>query len=179
MKTNIEKEFTVVQPIDLVWNKLSNPEEVVTCVPGAEITEKIDDRNYKGKVVTKFGPIKVKYHGNIEIIEMDFEGKKMILKGKGLDSKGKGSADMVMEGALSELDGETVVNFGMEITIAGMLAQFGARLINDVSDQMVNQFIDNFKKLLSGEEIDNTMKAGSMLGTVVKSVLGKNKDKSG
>jgi carbon monoxide dehydrogenase subunit G len=175
MKTNIKKVFEVDHPIDLVWNKLSNPEEIVNCVPGAEIIEKIDDRNYKGKVVTKFGPVKAKYHGHIEIIEMDYEAKKMILKGKGLDSKGKGSADMVMEGTLAEMDHKTVVNFGMEITITGMLAQFGARLINDVSDQMVNQFIENFRKLLSGQEIDNTMKAGSVLGTVVKSVFGKNK----
>ena len=149
----------------------------MTCVPGAAITEKIDDANYKGEVVTKFGPIKAKYNGDIEITELDEANKKMVLVGKGLDSKGKGSADMVMNGTLVEEDGKTKVKFTMDITVIGMLAQFGSRLINDVSDQLLDQFVTNFRKKLDGGEVDNTMTGGSMLGTVAKSLFGgKKKD---
>lgn len=168
------------QPIEKVWINLASPEEVVECVPGAAITEKIDDRNYKGEVVTKFGPIKAKYNGDIEIVELDEANRKMTLKGRGLDSKGKGSADMIMNGTLTEQDGTTHVNFKMDITIVGMLAQFGSRLINDVSDQLLNQFVDNFRNKLSGGEVnadagakkDNSLNAGKLAGTVVKSVFG-------
>ncbi len=149
MNTLIEKEFDIEQPIGLVWKSLADPEDVVTCVPGAAITEKIDDKNYKGEVVTKFGPIKAKYSGDIEIVELNEGEHKMVLKGRGLDSKGKGSADMLMNGTLEEKDGKTQVKFTMDITIVGMLAQFGSRLINDVSDQLLNQFVDNFKNKLS------------------------------
>lgn len=176
MNTKIEKSFEVEESIDKVWKSLANPEEIVVCVPGAALTEKIDDRNFKGEVVTKFGPIKAKYNGDIEIVELDEENKKMVLKGRGLDSKGKGSADMIMNGTLEEVDGKTKVNFSMDITIVGMLAQFGSRLINDVSDQLLNQFVDNFKAKLAGEEVDNSMSAGSMLGTVAKSIFGRKKD---
>lgn len=149
MNTLIEKEFDIEQPIDVVWKSLADPEDIVTCVPGASITEKLDDQNYKGEVVTKFGPIKAKYAGDIEIIELDEANHKMVLKGRGLDSKGKGSADMIMNGTLSEADGKTNVKFSMDITIVGMLAQFGSRLINDVSDQLLNQFVSNFRKKLT------------------------------
>ena len=172
MNTTIEKTFTVEQPIDKVWAALADPTEIVTCVPGASITEKIDDANYKGEVETKFGPIKVKYDGEIVIEELDEAGRKMVLKGKGLDSKGKGSADMTMTGTLSEEDSKTHVNFNMNIVIVGMLAQFGSRLINDVSDQLLNQFVKNFEAKLAGESVDNTMNAGSMMGTIVKNKLG-------
>lgn len=173
MNTTIIKEFEIDQPIDLVWKSLSNPSEIVTCVPGASITDQIDDKNYKGEAVTKFGPIKAKYNGDIEIVEMDADNKSMILKGKGLDSKGKGSADMIMNGTLTEEGGKTKVNFKMDITIIGKLAQFGSRLINDVSDQLLNQFVDNFKAKLAGEDFSNDLKAGSMIGTVAKSIFGK------
>jgi carbon monoxide dehydrogenase subunit G len=173
MNTTIEKEFTIEQPIDLVWKSLADPSDIVTCVPGASLTEKIDDRNFKGEVVAKFGPIKSTYNGDIEIVELDEANHVMTLKGKGLDSKGKGSADMVMNGTLTEEDGKTHVKFKMNIAIVGMLAQFGSRLINDVSDQLLNQFVDNFKAKLSGGEVSNDLKAGSMLGTVAKSLLGK------
>ena len=45
MNTLITKDFEIAQPIDVVWKSLANPEEIVGCVPGASITEKIDDRN--------------------------------------------------------------------------------------------------------------------------------------
>ena len=151
MNTLITKDFEIAQPIGVVWNSLANPEEIVGCVPGASITEKIDDRNYKGQVVTKFGPIKAAYAGDIEIIELDEANHKMVLKGRGLDSKGKGSADMIMNGVLKEEGGKTQVNFSMDITIIGKLAQFGSRLINDVSDQLLNQFVKNFASQLESQ----------------------------
>ena len=154
MNTLIEKEFDIEQPIGVVWKSLADPEDIVTCVPGASITEKIDDQNYKGEVVTKFGPIKAKYAGDIEIVELDEANYKMVLKGRGLDSKGKGSADMIMNGTLTATDGKTNVKFSMDITIVGMLAQFGSRLINDVSDQLLNQFVANFRtKLMSAAPV--------------------------
>ena len=75
----------------------------------------------------------------------------MVLKGRGLDSKGKGSADMIMNGVLKEEGGKTQVNFSMDITIVGKLAQFGSRLINDVSDQLLNQFVKNFSNQLEAQ----------------------------
>ena len=161
MNTVIKKEFDINQPIDIVWKSLANPEDIVTCVPGAQITEKIDDRNYKGGVITKFGPVKVTYNGEIKIDELDEANKKMVLKGKGLDSKGKGSADMEMAGLLSEGDNGTHVDFTMNITIIGMLAQFGSRLIQDVSDQLLNQFVANFKTKLDNENPSNAGGADS------------------
>ena len=107
MNTTIQKEFDIDQPIGLVWNALADPAYIVTCVPGASLTEKVDDRNFKGEVVAKFGPIKATYNGDIEIQELDEANRVMVLKGKGLDSKGKGSADMIMNGTLSEVDGKT------------------------------------------------------------------------
>ena len=65
MVTTLEKTFHVKEPIDKVWDYLSDPNKIVTCVPGASLTEKVDDKNYKGEVTMKFGPIKAKYNGLI------------------------------------------------------------------------------------------------------------------
>ncbi len=168
MNAKIEKTFEIDKPIAMVWKSLSDPEDIVTCVPGASITEKIDHANYKGEVTTKFGPVKVKYNGEIQFTELDETNKMMILKGKGLDSKGKGSADMVMNGHLTQEGHLTKVNFSMDITIVGMLAQFGSRLINDVSDQLLNEFVTNFKSKLNGMEVDNTMHASATFMALIR-----------
>ncbi len=168
MEATIDKEFTIEEPIEKVWAGLSDPMRISGCVPGASITEQIDDNNYKGEVSLKFGPVKSKYDGQITIEEMDNANYKMVLKGKGLDSKGKGSAEMTMNGVATRQADHTSVAFKMVVNIQGTLAQFGSRLINDVSAQLMNQFVDNFKALLAGDEFDNTLKAGSMMGSVLK-----------
>jgi len=169
MEATITKEFDLKEPVEKVWAALSNPMEIAGCVPGASITEKVDDRNYKGEVTLKFGPIKAKYDGVITITELNDEDHQMTLNGKGLDSKGKGSAEMTMNGNVDAIEDGSKVDFKMVINIQGTLAQFGSRLINDVSDQLMNQFADNFKALLAGSEFDNSLKAGSMMGSVLKS----------
>ena len=148
MTTTINKKFDLEEPIEKVWIYLADPTKIVTCVPGASLTEKIDDRNFKGQVAMKLGPVKVKFNGAIEIEELDKGNWQMKLKGKGLDAKGKGSADMKMNGILQEIPTGTSVDFTMTLSIVGKLAQFGSRLINDVTDQVLNQFIANFKAKL-------------------------------
>lgn len=169
MKTTIEKSFQVSYPIDKVWDYLSNPHKIIPCVPGAALTETIDDRNFKGEVSMKFGPVKAKYAGQITFVDVDTANYKMVMSGKGLDSKGKGSADMMMNGILTEKEGQTDVACSMELTITGMLAQFGSRLITDVSGTIFEQFVNNFKNALAGKEVDNTISVGK----VVKGMISK------
>ena len=173
MAATITNKFSLEAPIKEVRKRLSTPKEISGCVPGATITDQIDDNNYKGEVTLKFGPIKTKYDGEITIEEMDNDAHTMLLRGKGLDSKGKGNAEMAMNGSAVTTDEGTEVDFKMVVNIQGTLAQFGSRLINDVSAQLMDQFVDNFKKLLSGDEIDNSLKAGSMMGSVVKGLFKK------
>ena len=175
MKTTINKTFIVENPIGIVWDHLSDPSKIVTCVPGASLTEQIDDRNFKGEVTLKFGPVKAKYAGQITFEDLDMETYKMRLNGKGMDSKGKGSADMIMNGTLKEIEAGTEVTCSMEVSIIGKLAQFGSRLITDVTNSVFDQFVGNFKDKLAGKDVDNTLNAGAMMGTVVKGMLGGKK----
>ena len=173
MTTSITKSFEVDSPVEETWANLSNPEKVVVCVPGASLTGKVDENNYKGEVELKFGPVKTKYSGLVNFLERDATAHKMVLKGTGTDSKGKGGAEMKMEGNLTPKGTGTVVNVLMELNITGMLAQFGSRMINDVSNQVFDQFVSNFKNQLAGKELDTKLHAGSLVGGVVKGIFGK------
>ncbi|MDP4264586.1 MAG: SRPBCC family protein [Bacteroidota bacterium] len=175
MNTTITKSFHVEHSIGDVWANLTNPEKVVVCVPGASLTQKIDDNNYKGEVELKFGPVKARYGGLITFTERDAAAHKMTLKGTGTDTKGKGGAEMGMTGKLSEKDGGTDVDVSMEVSVTGMLAQFGSRLINDVSNHVFDQFVSNFKAQLSGQEVDTSLHTGSMVGSVIKGIFGGKK----
>ncbi len=172
MTTSITKTFEVDSTAEETWAHLSDPEKVVICVPGASLTEKVDENNYKGEVELKFGPVKAKYAGLINFTERDAAKRKMVLRGTGTDSKGKGGAEMKMEGNLSPKGRGTEVTVTMELNITGMLAQFGSRMINDVTDQVFKQFVSNFKNQLEGREVDSKLHTGSIVGNVVKGIFG-------
>ena len=171
MNTTITKSFKVDHSIEQVWKSISDPEKLVNCLPGASLTETVDDKNYKGEVTMKFGPVKAKYNGLITFEEMNVDTRTMKMIGKGMDSKGKGSADMEMNCSLTPSDTGTQVDYTIGITITGMLAQFGSRMITDVSNSVFDEFTKNFKEILKGEEVDNTMDAGKISGTLFKSII--------
>ena len=45
MGMQIEKSFVVKAPAGPVWDFLTDPYKVASCLPGAAITEKVDDQN--------------------------------------------------------------------------------------------------------------------------------------
>ncbi len=153
MKTQLEKSFEVPQSTELVWEHLIDPLKIMDCVPGVSIDEKVGDNQYKGKVGMKFGPMGVQYDADISYDEINEDEKKIIIIGDGVDSKGKGNAEMKMTIDLVEKEeGGVKLDALMDVTINGKIAQFGSRLITTVSNQLFKQFVSNFSKKLQAAE---------------------------
>ena len=152
MAVRVEKTFQVQQPVEKVWAFLSDPRKVATCVPGAQITEQVDDRNYKGAISVKVGPSVTDYKGAVEIVRLDPVAHEIEILGKGQDVRGKGSASMKMTGKLRALESGTEVVSVSELNVVGILAQMGARVINEVSNIMFEQFTECFRQKLQGVE---------------------------
>jgi carbon monoxide dehydrogenase subunit G len=149
MAIQIEKKFQVKEPVDQVWSLLSDPKRVATCVPGAKITEKVDDKNYKGTITVRVGPSATDYKGELEIVRLDSASHELEMFGKGQDVSGRGSASMKMTTKATSLqDGGTEVTSVAEVNVVGILAQMGSRMINEVSNILFAQFIKNFQAQL-------------------------------
>jgi len=67
MEVKSDNNFELNANIDTLRNVLINPEKVVTWVPGAELTETIDENHLKGKLTIKIGPVTAKFNGDVEI----------------------------------------------------------------------------------------------------------------
>lgn len=152
MAIKIEKSFQVKHPIDAVWKFLSEPTKVATCVPGAQITEQIDQTHFKGTITVKVGPAVTDFKGEVEIVRLDPQEHVLEMQAKGQDVRGKGSASMKMTGSLRPLpDGGTEMISVSEVQVMGILAQMGGRVINEVSNIMFQKFAKNFQERLELE----------------------------
>ena len=103
MAIQIEKTFQVEEPVEQVWALLSDPRRVALCVPGAKITEQVNETTYKGTISVKVGPSATDYKGEVQIVRLDAENHEIEILGKGQDVKGRGSASMKMTGRLRTL----------------------------------------------------------------------------
>jgi carbon monoxide dehydrogenase subunit G len=122
----------------------------VVCLPGAELTDVIDERTYKGRVRVKVGPVTAAYKGTARLEEVIEEEHLMRLAGEGKETAGSGSAKLALTGRLSaEGADRTQVKVDAEIDVAGKMAQFGRGLMEDVSRQLFKQFAASMQETLA------------------------------
>jgi carbon monoxide dehydrogenase subunit G len=141
MGMQIEKSFVVNAPFSAVWEFLTNPHKVASCLPGAAITEKIDDQAYTGTMTVKVGPVTANYRGKMRFERLDRDAGEADIAASGQETKGKGGADMRMKSKVVErAPNETEVTVTSDVNVVGVLAQFGRGMIQDVSDQLFQKF---------------------------------------
>jgi uncharacterized protein len=138
----ISKSFVVRATPDAAWNFLTDPARVARCLPGAQITDKVDDRTYTGTITVKVGPVAASYKGTMKFEQLDPGARTAAIAASGQDVRGKGGADMRMTSRVVErAPGETEVQITSQVNVMGILAQFGRGMIQDVSDQMFDKFV--------------------------------------
>lgn len=186
MKVEISKTFRVSAPLGDVWNFMTDVEKVSTCIPGAQYMEDLGDNKHSVMLVVKVGPIKSTYRGEVFIRSMDEENQVIEIDGKGTDMKGKGGANMKLIGSIIDKgDGTTEVIGDSTVTIQGMLAQFGSRMVEDVSNQIFLQFTKSLSSKLEGTEQpensnaedENTLSGLAVASAALKGVSGRLMDK--
>ncbi|HEX6899042.1 MAG TPA: SRPBCC family protein [Thermoanaerobaculia bacterium] len=145
----IEKSFVVKAPADAVWDFLTDPYQVAKCLPGAAITDKVDEQNYGGTITVKVGPVTANYRGKMRFDRLDRAAGEAEIAASGQETRGKGGADMKMKSRVVEkAPGETEVTVVSDVNVVGMLAQFGRGMIQDVSDQLFQKFTDAMRREL-------------------------------
>jgi carbon monoxide dehydrogenase subunit G len=140
MAIEITKTFVVNAPPSRVWDFLVDLQQVARCMPGAAITEKLDDRTYAGTMTVKVGPVSASYRGRIVFERLDAGARTAEIVATGQDVRGRGGADMRLTSSVAERDGATEVTAVSRLNVTGMLAQLGRGMVEDVGDQIFQMF---------------------------------------
>jgi len=146
----IENSFAVRAEPDRVYAFLLDVNNVVSCVPGAELSEVVDPDTFKGKVRIKVGPVTVSYNGTARITSRDAETRTATLEAEGRETTGSGTAQATTNMAVAA-DGETSkVTLTTDFTVVGRIAQFGRGIMEDVSRHLVGQAAECIQSKLEG-----------------------------
>jgi carbon monoxide dehydrogenase subunit G len=145
----INSEFSVPAPPEKVWAYLLDVEKVAKCLPGAQLTEIIDQQNFKGKVRVKLGAMDLSFAGKITITELDPETGHVVMRASGREERGKGQAEATVTADVTSDGGSTHVKVVQDINMSGAVAQYGRGMMQDVAGSLLAQFANCLKAELS------------------------------
>jgi carbon monoxide dehydrogenase subunit G len=138
----LKHSFTVPAGLEETWATFGDLASVAECFPGATVTES-DGETFKGSAKVKLGPVALQYTGHGEILERDEAAHTMRLEAKGKDKRGNGTAGATVLMAFAAEDASTSrVDVTTDLAITGKPAQFGARMMQEVSDKLLGQFVE-------------------------------------
>jgi carbon monoxide dehydrogenase subunit G len=146
MALQFEHSFAVKASPEAVWAYLTDPFRVAPALPGASITEKVDDSTYAGGITVKVGPVSAKYRGTVQFAALDPVARTAEIVARGQDTSGRGGADMRMKSRIAAAaGGGSEVTVVSEVNVTGIMAQFGRGLMQDVSNQMLERFTESMR----------------------------------
>jgi uncharacterized protein len=145
-----DNSFEVPLPAEDAWKVLMDIRRIVPCMPGAELTEVVDDRTYKGKIGVRLGPVALTFAGTVKFEEIDDANHHARVAAQGSDAKGRGAANATATFHLEPVGGGSKVLVHTNLTLSGAVAQYGrgVGIIQMTAAQIITQFANNLKAQL-------------------------------
>lgn len=145
----IDSAFSVVGPIDNVWDTLMDFQRVAGCVPGAQILNKLSDDAYQIGMKVKLGPVSMQYKGQMTVLERNVEEHRAVFQGRAQETRGQGTAEATVTLRLAEAQGSTHGTVSADLALSGKAAAMGKSVIGGVTEQMMALFAANLQTLLA------------------------------
>ncbi|MDP4623235.1 MAG: SRPBCC family protein [Hydrogenophaga sp.] len=148
MEVKLDKQYPLDVDAARAWALLSDLKATAACMPGAEITEQLSETSYKGGVKVKVGPAVAQFGGTVDVLEKSDAERKVVMLGKGAD-KGGSSASMDLTATIvpdPANPAHCILNGSAAVIVNGKFAQFGGRMMVQVSEMILGQFVENFRQ---------------------------------
>jgi carbon monoxide dehydrogenase subunit G len=148
---DIQGQYRIQAPRDVVWAALNDPEVLKRCIPGCKELEQRSPTELAAKVALKVGPISATFTGAVTLEDLDPPaGYTIVGQGQGGAAgfaKGRAKVDLA---EVSE--SETDLSYTAKADVGGKLATLGSRLIQATSKKLADEFFSAFVRELNGEE---------------------------
>lgn len=146
-----DNAFEVPLPPDEAWRLLLDIERIAPCMPGAELTEVVDERTYKGRTHVRLGPVALSFGGVVKFEDIDAAARACRVTAQGTDSKGRGGANAVVGFRVEPSAGGSTVRVHTNLTLTGTVAQYGRSIgiVQATAGQLIKQFAEALRTELA------------------------------
>ncbi|HYA06430.1 MAG TPA: SRPBCC family protein [Xanthobacteraceae bacterium] len=166
--------FDVPLPPAQAFAVLMDIARIAPCMPGAELTEIVDPRNYKGKIAVRLGPVALAFAGRVELDGIDANQHTARVKAQGSDAKGRGGANATATFRIEPSGAGAKILIHTDLALSGAVAQYGrgVGMIEATAAQLVGQFADNLRAQLAREQAPSSAPARPPPSSPAKPISG-------
>jgi carbon monoxide dehydrogenase subunit G len=151
----LTERFVVPAAVDRVWQLFDDVPEVVACMPGAQVTERVDEQTYDARLTIAVGPIRPKFDVRATV-ERDDDAREGRIHVNAVDKKGGSRARGQIVYKVAQEGDATAVELVQNVALSGPLAQFGRTgVIEDINAQMTRQFAECLARKLGASASTN------------------------
>lgn len=149
----IGEKFDVPLSPEAAWQLLTDPRVVVSCMPGASITEERADGTLTGSLNVKLGPTAVKFSGELSP-HFDDATRRGEIDARGADNGGKSRAKALVTLRVDQGEGEgSTISIDGRIDVLGGLAPFARTGGVHLTRRMVAEFSANLAAYLAASDL--------------------------
>ena len=156
----LRHSFTIPVGLEETWAHFQDISGVAECFPGAKVTSAEGD-DFTGTAKVKLGPVALQYSGSGSFLERDEAGRRMVFEAKGKDKRGNGTAGALVTLTFAEADDGTRADVVTDLSVTGKPAQFGSRMLQEVSDKLLGQFVDCLQQQVGAGSSDEPAETSS------------------
>jgi carbon monoxide dehydrogenase subunit G len=137
-----DNAFEVPLPPEAAWRLLMDIERIAPCMPGARLTQVVDDKTYRGEIAVRLGPVALTFAGTVTIEERDTERHVTRVRADGRDAKGRGGAQASVTFRIEPAPAGSRVLVHSDLNLSGAVAQYGrgVGMIQATAAQLMSQF---------------------------------------
>lgn len=148
----IEGTFNVAAGRQKVWQYITDPAVMGSCIPGCNAIDVTGESTYQANIEVKVGPIKAKFGVEVEVME-EVEPDHIISASRGEEG---GRASVISAKnflKLSDSDvGGTEVYYSSDVMISGRLGKYGHGIMKKIARNLSNKFADEFREQVEAGE---------------------------
>ena len=133
----IDGTHKIEAPREQIFDLLTNPLLLQKIIPGCEKMERTAENEYDARLSVGVGPIKGVFNAKVHLKELRRpEHYALSMEGKGQPGFVNGSGGL----DFADDNGATIINFSGDISVGGLLASVGQRMIQSVGKMMAERF---------------------------------------
>lgn len=141
-----DNSFEIQKPVDEVFKTITDLNQVVSCVPGAKVTESKGPDACTAEIFVKMGSMSTTFAGPVKVVEKDASAHKAVIKAQTKAQQGGDRADGTVTFNLSGNGGSTKGTIHTNATVSGKAASMGESVVKDVLTSLTEQFAANLAK---------------------------------
>jgi len=133
----LKGHYTFDAPLARVWERLMDPETIAACLPGCQRFEPVGEDRYRVVLTAGVAAVTGTFEGTVALMDKVPERSyRLVVEGKGRPGFATGDATITVTARGTG----AAVDVAGAMTIGGLVAQVGQRLLSITAQMMMDRF---------------------------------------